>query len=107
MSIFSWLFDAGSNAFPSNEPMHTVNTNGLPMVNDFVDIVGNPYGTDMYDQSHHDTSSWTCTESFGSADIGCASDSGCLRDTGCASDIGCSMDTCAPTDWGCTDSPFD
>ena len=55
MSFFGWLFDSDESSF--NEPLHSVNpANGLPMLNDTVDVAGNPFGTD-YTTSIADTSS--------------------------------------------------
>lgn len=53
MRLLSWLFGTssdGSGDTTEAAPFAVVNpANGLPMVDDFVDIAGNPFGTDASD----------------------------------------------------------
>ena len=55
MGLFAWLFGNTSqpaSASPASQPLHSVNpANGLPMANDAVDVVGNPFGTGGWSSS--------------------------------------------------------
>lgn len=92
MSLFDWLFGDGTmDSGPSVNP-----ATGLPMISDFSDVAGNPYGADLHLNDHcHDSMDWSGV------------DSACSTDFGSSMDFGCSMDSGYSIDVGCSNSPWD
>ena len=86
MSIFDWLFDSTESL--CNARFHSVNpANGLPMLDDTIDVAGNPFGTDLHDPWQHDDAIGTHDDSAWSADSGCSMDAGYSADYGCSSSL--------------------
>ena len=86
MSLFDWFFGSSPSEPFSSDPVPAVNpANGLPMLNDSIDIMGNPFGTDGCGDSHQ-SSDWMSTDSSLSTDACSAIDSGSCTDCGCALD---------------------
>lgn len=66
------LFDFLENLFSDTEShVNDINpANGLPMIDDSIDVNGNPFGTDFNDQSSFDNSGFDDHNDFGGGGFG-------------------------------------